>query len=114
MVLDVDGEALLLDPGRRSLGNRPALERPVQLQPQIEVHVGRPVLLDDESGGRRNGTSSGRRRPLAKGLRGAGGVPLLAVLFELGTLGRAQGTGLGANLCALKQGARRSDDWTWS
>src|SRR6185295_11957356 len=88
MILDVDRQPLLLDARGGPLRDRPALQRAVQLEPEVVVHVARPVLLDDET---RGGSGSGgfRARSLPERLGSALGVPFTAVVFELGVAGRA-------------------------
>ena len=91
MVLDVDRQPLLLHARRGPFGHRPTLERSVQLEAEVVMHVARPVLLDDEPGRRTGRGLRGRRTAAPEGLGRPGGVPLLMVFFEMGTAGRAQG-----------------------
>ena len=49
MVLGAHGEALVVRVEARPVRHRPALEHPVQLQPQVPVKPGRVVLLDHEA-----------------------------------------------------------------
>ena len=92
MILDVHREPLLLDTGRRPLGHRPTLEHALQLEPQIEVHVARPVLLHDETGARRGNGAAGRGRiARAKRFGRADGIALAAVVFEMGVAGFTHG-----------------------
>src|SRR5690606_23324456 len=48
VVLDVHGEGSHLGVERRALGDRPAGQRPVDLEPQVVVEPPGPVPLDDE------------------------------------------------------------------
>src|SRR5206468_11664230 len=92
MILDVHREPLLLNTGRRPLGHRPTLEHALQLEPQIEVHVARPVLLHDETGARRGNGAAGRGRiARAKRFGRADGIALAAVVFEMGVAGFTHG-----------------------
>jgi hypothetical protein len=70
MVLDMDGEALLVGDEARPFRHRPALEHAVQLQAEIVVHPPRGVLLDYVS------VAALGRGLLSGGLRGLGEIPL--------------------------------------
>ena len=77
VILDVDGEALVLGPDRGTLGHGPALQHAVHLEAEVEVQAPGGVLLDDEEPAR-------LRPPPPKG-RGCVGVALLPVGAEPGT-----------------------------
>ena len=49
MVLDMDRHALFLRVEARPLGHRPAQQHAVELEPEVVVQAGGPVLLDDEA-----------------------------------------------------------------
>jgi hypothetical protein len=77
MVLDVNGQPLLLGSERGALRHRPALEHAVHLQAHVVVQAAGGVLLDDEQP-----ALAGARR--AERLGRARGVALLPVVVEGG------------------------------
>ena len=87
MIFDVDRKALVRWIEARALGDRPALERAVQLQAEIVVQPPCSVLLDQV------GMARGSLGSIARGLRRFGEVTLGAVLGKLagghGTSGRS-------------------------
>ena len=76
MVLDVHGHAPHMRIEARALGNRPALERAVELEPEVVVQAPRGVLLDHER------EAFGLARDFAFRFRGDAEVALLAVFAE--------------------------------
>src|SRR6185437_373323 len=78
MILDFDGEPLVMRVERRAAGHRPRLEDAVEFEPQIVVQPGCGMLLDDEPPPTR------RRDPdIARGLLGLLEIPLLPVGGQL-------------------------------
>ena len=75
MILDVHREALvgLVEGG--AAGDGPRLEGAFELEPEVEVHVGRGVLVHDEEPPR-------LARDPARGLAGAVGRALGAIPFQ--------------------------------
>src|SRR5262249_24102742 len=78
MILHLHGEALVGGVEARALGHRPALERAVELEPEIVMEMAGCVLLDHEGQIRRSAPAG--PRTLARGLRRGLEVPLAAIL----------------------------------
>ena len=84
VVLHMNREALLLRPDRRALRDRPALQHPIDLEPQIVMGMPGRVLLDHEQGtASPPAPAEWLRRPLR--------VALLPVRFKWGGSLFAQG-----------------------
>src|SRR5262249_9925284 len=83
MVFDVPREPLLFDVGRGALGYGPALQGPVQLEAEVEMHVPGPVLLNDEPWAwlREDAFPGGHVAP--EGLGGAVRGSLFPVILEV-------------------------------
>ena len=66
VVLDMDRQALLAGIEARPFRHRPALQHPVELEPEIIMQPARGMLLDDK--GQRPGRARGAAAPAGSGV----------------------------------------------